>query len=158
MVVGASQRPTLLHFCRGAGEAVLGPAQLPAYAGFRQLPRSSPQFFYHRHLSDSTWVIHQASIHITGDRQPVGSSIRPKRSGGKGRKAVMRSTQYSKEVQEKSFLISASINSALKAGIIHQSFFPVSFLQKSMGLFSHATNYNSIIIVSQVPLNTHHSF
>lgn len=53
----------------------------------------------------------------------------------------MRSTQCSKEVQEKSFLISASINSALKAGIIHQSFFPVSFLQKSMGLFSHATNY-----------------
>lgn len=26
-------------------------------------------------------VVHQASIHITADRQPVGSSIRPKRSG-----------------------------------------------------------------------------
>lgn len=60
-----------------------GPAQVPAYAGFRQLPTLSHEFFYHRHLSDSIWVVHQASIHVPVDTQPVGSSITPKRSGKK---------------------------------------------------------------------------
>lgn len=74
------------HFCTSAGVLVKqcwGPAQVPAYAAFRHLPRLSHRFFYQRHLSDSTWVVHQASIHIPIDEQPVGSSIRPKRAGKK---------------------------------------------------------------------------
>lgn len=80
MAVGASETSTsaevLVKQC-------WGPVQVPAYAAFRQLPSLSHQFFYHRHLLDSTWVVHQASIHIAGGRQTVGSSIRPKRSGEK---------------------------------------------------------------------------